>query len=164
LSSTLSTGTATRVAAGQSGTQVANVGDVFMLGGTSHARGSTAKLFARFEDRDSKSTVNFYLDTDQDPYDGGAKWLAGSTLPKATTAKAARLSATISAAAGTYFLYAKITDASGFTRYAYEQNAITITPVTPAARTNLVANAADSGQTKSVTASLIDFVDPSVLT
>jgi hypothetical protein len=121
-------GTGARTDPGESGTQWASIDDI-SLATTSVAPGHSFKIKFLDEDRASASKIVFYLDKDQNPYDGDTvRVLADHDFAQNTAVTAAELKAgTTGVARGKYYVYARITTAGGQTRYAYAQQVLTIT-------------------------------------
>ncbi|MBV8780140.1 MAG: hypothetical protein JO353_01975, partial [Phycisphaerae bacterium] len=120
-------GTAARIDPGQRGTQWADVGDI-VLRSTAVSAGSSVKIQFSEQDRQSASKITFYLDTDQNPYDGNTvRTLARGMFAQANSITAEHLKAgTSGVSPGTYFVYAKITAADGLVRYEYAPQKITV--------------------------------------
>jgi hypothetical protein len=121
-------GTAARVDPKERGTQWADVGDI-ALGSDSVSPGQSVKIKFTQEDLQSASKVTFYLDTDKNPYDNNnVRTLARGTFSEASAVTADTLKAgTTGVLAGKYYVYARIVAADGLVRYAYAQQALTIT-------------------------------------
>jgi hypothetical protein len=119
-----SSGTGDRADAGQSGKQWANVSDIRILGSRTVASGQSIKLRYIREDRDDNSTVAFFLDRDTNPFnDNAVRTLRQTNLGSVTSVTANRATgSTNGAAAGTYWVEARITDREGHTRYAYSKS------------------------------------------
>jgi hypothetical protein len=121
-------GTAARTNPGEHGTQWADIGNI-SLGATSLSAGHSFKINFSEEDRQSASKVVFYLDTDQNPYNGNnIRTLTSGSFEKTSKISNKSLkSGTSGVAAGTYYVYAKITTAAGQTRYEYAPEKLKIT-------------------------------------
>jgi len=121
-------GTAARVDPKERGTQWADLGDI-SLGSDSVSPGKSVKIKFTEEDRQSSSKVTFYLDSDKNPYnDNSVRTLARGTFAEASAVTGETLKAgTSGVLAGKYYVYARIVAADGLVRYAYAQQALTIT-------------------------------------
>ncbi len=120
-------GSASRVAAGQTGTQYANVYGPSIGGGNTISNGQAITLKALYDDRDSAATVTFFLDSDQNPLNGTGTSLGSKSLGSASAATTMSLAGnTTGVAGGTYYLGAAITDADGHVRYSYNASAVTV--------------------------------------
>ncbi len=119
-----SNGSASRIAAGKTGEQWANVADVRVLGGRSFVAGKSIKLRYIREDRDGNSTVAFFLDRDTNPFnDNSVRTLRQTNLTEADAVTANRATGSTSGAAGgTYWVQARITDRQGHVRFAYSKS------------------------------------------
>ena len=125
-------GSAARSAAGKSGSQWANVGDLKVMGGYTFSAGSTIQIRNIRQDRDTGATLSLFLDRDRNPYDGTTKTIRKASISAGDSIQSGRLSGSTSGvSAGRYFIGAKITDADGHTRYAYGKR-ITLTSGTRA--------------------------------
>jgi hypothetical protein len=133
-------GTAVRASIAQnSNAQWPNVGDLRIHGGgSSFVAGQPLSVDLKYQDRDSTSSISFYLDGDKNPYDAGSLSIPigqinGAVAGNAAVAVTSPLS-TSSVPAGQYYLFAKITDAAGAdpgrTRYAYIASPLTFTAAT----------------------------------
>lgn len=125
-------GTGARTATDQSGVQWPNVTDLATVGGSSFAGGTPIQLQYLQQDRDSDSTVSFYLDPDQNPYNNNfAQTMGSATLGASASVQSRQTTVTSgSVAPGTYWICARITDPTGNVRYAYSPQ-ITITSQAP---------------------------------
>jgi hypothetical protein len=125
-------GTGARTPTGQSGSQWANVTDVKVTSGTTFTSGQTIQMSYLRGDRDSNATVTFYLDSDQNPYNGSfAKTLGSTSFSSSPTPTSAQASgATDGVATGSYYVCAAVTDSAGHTRYAYSKRVACIGPNT----------------------------------
>lgn len=126
-------GTGDRTPAGQSGTQWPNVTSLAVTNGSSFPSGEPIDLSYLYQDRGGTADkINYFLDTDQNPYDGFAGSLGSATLAKAATATTGTPTiSTVGVAPGTYYLCAEITNSAGFVRYDYTGQTISFTPATP---------------------------------
>jgi hypothetical protein len=117
-------GSGARTETTESGSQWANVTDVRVLGGRSFVSGKTIKMRYVRGDRDSNANVRFLLDRDQNPLNNNfVRTLRSTNLRSADDPTANRSDgSTNGAAAGTYWVCARITDAAGHTRYAYSKS------------------------------------------
>jgi hypothetical protein len=120
-------GTAARVDPKERGTQWADVGEI-ALSSDNLVAGHGFRIKFAEQDRASASRVTFYLDTDKNPYDGNeVRALARGTFAEASAVTTGELKAgTSGVAPGKYYVFAKITGADGLVRYAYAQQALTI--------------------------------------
>jgi hypothetical protein len=125
-------GTGARTPTGQSGSQWANVTDVKVTSGTTFTSGQTIQLSYLGGDRDSNANVTFYLDSDQNPYNGSfAKTLGSASFSSSSTPIGSQASgATDGVATGSYYVCAAVTDSAGHTRYAYSRRVACIGPTT----------------------------------
>jgi hypothetical protein len=123
------------------GAQWPDIADVALHGGgSSFVAGQPLSVDFKYEDRDGKSDIAFYLDADQNPYDAGSLGIPIGQMSQAAGGNAvvaASLPLTTSAVpAGQYYLMAKINDGSGAdpgrTRYAYLASPVTFTTTAPA--------------------------------
>jgi len=122
-------GTGVRTPAGQQGPQWANMTDLSLANGATSAIAGPMKVSYLYQDRDSASTVRFYLDHDQNPYNGNCTNRIG-TVALSESDTVTSVQSTISAAGitpGQYWLLALITDTQGHTRFEYSRQ-ISITP------------------------------------
>jgi hypothetical protein len=125
-------GTGARTPAGQSGSQWANVTDMKVTSGTAFTSGQTIQLSYLRGDRDSGANVTFYLDADQNPYNGSfAKTLGSTSFTSSSSPTSAQASgATDGVTTGSYYVCAAVTDNAGHTRYAYSKRVACIGPTT----------------------------------
>ena len=122
-------GTGARVALVRSGVQWPNVGMVVPSSDTINV-GQAFSVGYMYQDFDSSSNVQWYLDTDNNPFDGNSIALADpATLKLSTTVADGEQTLTFNGNPGTYYLEASITDGTN-TRYAYAGSAITVMPPT----------------------------------
>lgn len=130
-----SSGTASRVATIQKGTQWANVGDVQIQGGRTFVAGKTIKMRYIRQDRDGKSNVAFLLDRDQNPFNNNfVRTLRSTNLNEADIITANRSDgSTNGATPGTYWACARMTDSGGHVRYAYSKSIKLTAPASAAA-------------------------------
>jgi hypothetical protein len=98
---------------------------------TSTTAASYSSLPVNFiqEDQGSSQTITLYLDTNQNPFDGtGIKIGTASNLAQSTTIQNGTIDASLNGvAAGTYYVCAEATDASGQVRYNYSTEQVTVT-------------------------------------
>jgi Ca2+-binding RTX toxin-like protein len=116
-------GTGARTSAGETGDQWPNLTDLTVTNAdannTVSDKGSISLRYIH-EDRDSSSTVTFFLDNDQNPYNDFAHTLGSVNLAESSDIPAASASESLAGVApGNYWVAAKITDDQGHTRYAY---------------------------------------------
>lgn len=114
-------GTASRITAGEIGTQWGNLTSMRILDGSTITAGPRATLRFLREDRDSENSITIFLDKDNNPYNGNnVRTLRRFTLDAATASEASRISIpTDEIAPGTYYLGASINDEDGHLRFAY---------------------------------------------
>lgn len=136
-------GTADRSDAGENSSQWANGYNVRNTGGSHFTIGQRVKVKLTYDDRDSKAHVAFFLDTDQDPFNGNsARTMGRKTGPSiATPSGLVTTGSTSGIAAGTYYLGAQISDDAGHVRYVYATKTITFRA---AAAGSMSISAADS--------------------
>lgn len=127
-------GTADRSGAGQAGAQWSNGGNLRLVGGTSFTVGDKLKLRFIHQDRDGPTNVTIVMDADSNPYNANAI----RTMRRADIAQAQNMTLTSLSAftggvePGKYFLYARLTDAQGHTRYTYSRRITLNAPVVSA--------------------------------
>ena len=120
-------GSASRVSAGQSGSQYANAYGPTISGGNSITSGQSFTLNATYEDRDSAATITFFLDNDNNPLDGTGAEIASKKLGSVNAPTSVSIDGRADGVAGgTYYLGAAITDADGHVRYVYNTSAVTV--------------------------------------
>jgi Ca2+-binding RTX toxin-like protein len=124
-------GSGTRTATGQSGSQWANVTDLKVVSPTTFASGQSIQVSYIHQDRDSNNSVTFFLDGDQNPYNGGfAKTLGSVNYSSSGSIDGAQSSlSTLGAPTGNYWVGAQITDDQGHTRFAYAQQVTVTNPI-----------------------------------
>jgi Ca2+-binding RTX toxin-like protein len=107
---------AARTPTTQQGAQWANISDL-----TASGSGASMQLQYLQQDRDSASTVTFYLDRDQNPYNGDFAYALGSDTFDRSGLVAVRQTtvSTDGVAPGAYWLAAKIVGQNGSSRFAY---------------------------------------------
>jgi Ca2+-binding RTX toxin-like protein len=107
---------AARTPTKQQGAQWANISDL-----TASGSGASMQLQYLQQDRDSASTVTFYLDRDQNPYNGDFAYALGSDTFDRSGLVAVRQTtvSTDGVAPGAYWLAAKIVGQNGSSRFAY---------------------------------------------
>lgn len=92
-------------------------------------------MYFHHQNRDQDATINWYLDADTNPYNGPAPTLSASraVTPTGGSVNGVHTTLTIpSVAAGTYSLFAEITNATGgLKRYDYCPKKLTITSTAP---------------------------------
>jgi hypothetical protein len=126
-------GTGDRTQTGHSGPQWCNVSDLAVTTGDSVVSGHSIQLSYIHQDRGGPDTITFYLDTDQNPFNGSFAGTLGSTNlveADATTNGSAAFS-TKGIAPGTYYVCAEIEDYEGNVRYDYS-DALVINAAPPA--------------------------------
>jgi hypothetical protein len=130
---TASGGTGARTPTTRSGAQWGNLTDLAVAGGNTFASGQQIQLQYLHQDADSGSTVTFYLDQDQNPYNNNfANTLGGANFAAAGAIGHARTSlSTVGVAEGHYWICAKVADAQGHVRYAYSREVTVAGKVTP---------------------------------
>lgn len=116
--------------ASASGAQWANIADLAVTNGNSFVQGTAIQLSMLQQDRDSASTGTFFIDSNQNPYDGTGSNLGTLAFTSSSSAHTATTSlSTTNATPGTYWIGSKITDSSGNVRYEYAGQ-VTITHAT----------------------------------
>ena len=124
--STLLGGGGTRQAAGQKGSQWANVLNFSTRGSSSISAGETVDARFYVADRDSRSRVNVVADTDQSPYNGGFTVLSGRNF-SSTALSTGRVGVNTAALkAGKYYFAAYVYDGSNHARWTYSNKQITV--------------------------------------
>ena len=120
-------GTGTRVPAGLDGAQWANLTDLRITSSTKVNVGGAFNVRFIRQDRDSASTVTFYLDDDQNPYNNLGAQIAQKNLAQVNGIATENMTISINGALiGSRWLCARITDAQGHTRYDYARSMIQI--------------------------------------
>lgn len=114
-------GKASRVSAGQEGTQWANLAGMRLLQGTTIPSGPRATLHFVRQDRDSADSVVIFLDRDKNPYNGNnVRVLRRATVPEADGITTTKLTiATDRVSAGSYYIGTQIFDQQGHLRIGY---------------------------------------------
>jgi Ca2+-binding RTX toxin-like protein len=136
-------GSASRVAAGQTGSQWANVITPSIVGGDSLTTTQLLTLKATYDDRDSGATITFFIDTDRNPLDGNSGVFGSKSLASASGPTSISMTGTTpDLAPGQYFLAAKISDAAGHVRYAYGDALTVAAPNFASVANNGVVNVA----------------------
>jgi Ca2+-binding RTX toxin-like protein len=128
---TASGGVGTRTEAGEQGSQWANISDLHVAGGNTFATGRTIKLNYIQQDRDSDSTVTFYLDDDQNPYNGDfAKTLGSADLSQSDGINSEQTSVSMNGVnPDKYWIVAKVADDQGHVRFDYTQQVTVTDPI-----------------------------------
>jgi Ca2+-binding RTX toxin-like protein len=107
------------------GEQCANGAGLKIDGDASIPVGHNLKLSYTRQDRDSTSTIEFFIDTDQNPLNGDSGSLGTRTEGQSDGVDAFRATVfTSGLPRGRYFVFAKITDAQGNVRYATANKSI----------------------------------------
>jgi hypothetical protein len=135
-------GTGVRSTVTHTGLQWPNVSDIDPSASTA-ASGGTLDINFIHEDQSEADSVTFYLDSDQNPYDGATYKLGTQTgLASSTSIASGSYDASLKGVApGTYYVVARATDSSGLQRYDYSIEKVV---VTAAASAISVTNAAHS--------------------
>jgi len=126
-------GSASRVAVTTTGTQWPNIGFVILVESSVY-QGTDIHATYQYQNGSTYPTVYLYLDTDRNPYNNQ------TLTPVATISGLSPTYGQVSSpvnwtihtynvSPGTYYLCAKITDASGLTRYDYSPTTVTISNV-----------------------------------
>ena len=93
--------------------------------GSSVVSGQQVQIQYIQQDRDSNSTVTFYLDNDRNPYNnsGGFPYAIGTANLQSSGSINAQSTTgfTSGVAAGSYWIAAKVTDSDGHVRFSYSQ-------------------------------------------
>lgn len=97
--------------------------------GTQVAKGDSFRVAYWYQDFDSDSTTTFFFDVDTNPYNGNE--IQAASKPETKTDQSPRLEEqlipTDSASAGsTYYVFAKVADEAGHTRFAYAPGTIQV--------------------------------------
>jgi hypothetical protein len=118
------------VAVARSGAQWANI-EGLTPSATSVVVGGALSVGFEYEDDGAASMVQWYLDKDDNPYNGNGVAIGGATLADTGPAVAAgSASLLVNGTAGTYYLEAEIANAASV-RYAYTQGKVTVTVPPP---------------------------------
>jgi hypothetical protein len=122
-------GTGARIATAREGAQWANVTDLNPVAG-SFVIGQPIDLRYLAQDRDSTATITFFLDADQNPYNGAFSRTLGTTNLSASPSvlNTHTVLSTNGITPGSYWIVAKVQDAQGHVRYAYSR-AVSFVPV-----------------------------------
>jgi hypothetical protein len=145
-------GAATRQTLTRSGTQWPNIDHLSLRYDNSGTLSTAGQLFLsyRYQDFDSGDTLTLFADQDKNPYNGNAQALS-NTQSLASTGAALKFSLYHGSLAGIsssdHYLYAKITDANGQTRFMYLPQALNFTASAPL--TNATSGTPNSGSTDS---------------
>ena len=119
-------GDAPRKPVDTNGPQYPNGNDLRVVSSTSLTAGEVLQTQIRVGDQDTSTRVTLFLDNDTNPYDGAVVELTGKTVA-ASAPTFARIDAPTSAVTqGSYYLAAKVSDASGQARYTYLRDKIDI--------------------------------------
>jgi hypothetical protein len=113
-----------------------NVADVRLSGGNALRAGQLVQVNFRFGDRDSGATVEFYLDTDENPYNAGAQLMGSRAMSQSVHTDGSVVLDLGATAPGAYRVMAKVTDGV-HTRYAYVPGAVTVAATPPIGTTRL---------------------------
>ena len=151
--STLLGGTGKREAAGEKGSQWANVVNFSTRGGSSISAGETVDARFYVADRDSKVRVNVIADTDRNPYNGGYSVLNGRNF-SSTDLSTGRVGVdTAALKAGKYYFAAYVYDGNGHARWTYSDKQISVSQpdFTSLSGRVLTVNGTDVADTISVT-------------
>ena len=88
----------------------------------------------RYQDIDGGGSINFFLDNDQNPYDGSTRWMGSRTnlpftgpTPNSQSNTQLAIWSNTSLTTGFYYIYAQIVSPTGQARYAYLPQPIYIT-------------------------------------
>jgi hypothetical protein len=120
-------GNADRSSVKLKGTQYANIISPRLLGHQTVGKGQAIKLKAIYGDSDSAAKVTFFLDRDENPYDGVSHFFSNKRVNASADPHSVTMTDTItSRLTGRYFLGAQITDGNGRTRYEYSLTRITV--------------------------------------
>ncbi|MCA9109348.1 MAG: hypothetical protein KDA52_05345, partial [Planctomycetaceae bacterium] len=96
-----------------------------------------------FQDTDSDSNVEFYIDVDQNPHNGNETRAGSSSVLMGGTTALTSVNMNVPTAGGSpgsYYLSARVIDAGGRERWAYAREAVTLTQAILAAVTNASVN------------------------
>jgi hypothetical protein len=143
-------GTATREAITRTGTQWPNIDHLSLRYNTSGTLSTLGQLFLsyRYQDFDSSATLTLFADADHNPYNANGQQLTDAKS-LTTTGAALKYSLYHGPLAGVptsdHFIYAKITDANGQTRFAYLPQTLNFTTSAPA--TNATSGTPINGST-----------------
>jgi hypothetical protein len=143
-------GTATRQALTRTGTQWPNIDHLSLRYDTSGTLSTAGQLFLsyRYQDFDSGATLTLFADADHNPYNSNGLAL---TDTQSLTTTGASLKYTLyhgtlaGVPASDHFIYAKITDVNGQTRFAYLPQTLNFTASSPA--TNITSGTPVNGAT-----------------
>jgi hypothetical protein len=135
---TASGGTGVRTSVTHVGQQWPNVSDIDPTATTASSGGALDINYIH-EDQSQADNLTFYLDTDQNPYDGAAYTLGTqkSVASSSSIASGSYDASLAGVAPGTYYVVARATDSSGLQRYDYSIAKVTVTaPTSPITVTN----------------------------
>lgn len=113
-----------------------NISDVAINGGNTFISGDGIQLKYIQQDRDSSSTVTFFIDQDRNPYNNNMVRSLGSKnhTQSGSPGSSALNVSTNGLSAGTYWICAKIDDGQGHYRYSYSKQVTVNNPPPIAAR------------------------------
>lgn len=102
-----------------------NIANIRFDGSGTIDQSSKLDLSFAFGDRDSASNVTFFLDTDENPYNGAVRNIASQSLAQTSFGTSTVTIDTGDARAGTYYIGAEVTDGTR-RRFAYAQQPINL--------------------------------------
>jgi hypothetical protein len=135
-----------------------NISDVATTD-TTVATGATLPINFIHDDQSEADTITFFLDTNQNPYDGlGTEIGSQTNVPSSPSISSGTFNDVVgNVAPGTYYLAAEVTDSSGLVRYDYSEKTINVTteftvtnaahsnpPIVTSNATHLLADATDA--------------------
>jgi hypothetical protein len=129
-------GVAKRDAVNERGAQWPNIDAVKVVGTRRQfVIGDRFNVSFRFNDSDSATSVTLAIDNDRNPYNNWVETIARRNYAKRATPDIQRVGIkTATLGGGTYFLAARIKDASGHVRYAYSPYSIDLAATSGSAR------------------------------
>jgi len=120
-------GKADRSSVKRKGTQYANIINARIVGTVTVATHQRVTFKAIYNDSDSAAKVTFFLDKDQNPYNGSARVFSTKRVSASSDPHSVLMSAKVTGiGAGIYYLGTKITDANGHVRYTYGAHAVRV--------------------------------------
>jgi|GEM_PF-2167310 len=119
-------GTASRTSVSVTQPAWADIGFLSITSGSAYTIGQNLTVNFKYQDQGSKSTITWYLDTDQNPFNGNEIALTTQNLAAAKNITNGSISITLpTVTSGTYYLLGYITDAAG-SRLIYASTPISI--------------------------------------
>jgi hypothetical protein len=139
-----------RSKSGEDGAQWANAINVRNTGGSHFVIGQRVKVKATYDDRSAKAHLAFFLDTDQNPFNGNSARTMGrkSGGSVATPSGIVTTGSTSGIAAGTYYIGVQVSDDAGHVRYVYGTKTITFRAAAASSESITAASLFASGDQK----------------